>query len=131
MRFPRLQRQIWDIHLMNSQTNEILDCQVVHVGQAANSSIMEKEGLVALLNGLDDESLNIRSLSTDRHIQIRKYIREERKEILHHSDVWHVSKSIKKKLFKVSRKKKTRVTCDLGSRQFAFGGAVLHARLAF
>ena len=96
--------------LMNGQCNEILDCHVVHVGQVANSSRMEKEGLVKLLNRLDGEGLKIRSLSTDRHIQIRKYMREERNDIKHQFDVWHVSKSIKKKLVKVSRKNDT---CDL------------------
>ena len=91
--------------LMNSKTNEILDCHVVHVGQVANSSRMEKEGLVALLDRFDKIGLSITCLTTDRHTQIRKYMKEQRSDIKHQFDVWHVSKSIKKKLHKASLKK--------------------------
>ena len=91
--------------LMNSKNNDIIDCHIVHVGQVTNSSRMEKEGLVTLLNRLDQTGLNIRSLTTDRHIQIRKYMKEERKDIKHQFDIWHVCKSIKKKLVKGSKKK--------------------------
>ena len=81
-----------------------------YIGQVTNSSRMEKEGLIKILNRLIEEGLEIASLTTDRHMQIKKYMREECPEIKHQVDVWHVSKNIKKKLAAVSKKKDT---CDL------------------
>lgn len=44
-------------------------------------------------------------ITTDRHPQVRKYMREKRKYIVYQFDVWHVAKSIFKKLLKKSKKK--------------------------
>ena len=41
-----------------------------------NSSEMKKEGLSRSLTFLTGEGLSIKSLITDRHVQIRKYMRE-------------------------------------------------------
>ena len=44
--------------------------------------------------------------TTDRHIQIKKYMHEERPEISHRQfDIWDVCKNIKQKLFAASKKK--------------------------
>lgn len=66
---------------------------------------MELDGLKQNLRRLDENAINVNSLTTDRHKQVRKYIREERKDIEHQFDVWHMSKNIKKKLTKVAKKK--------------------------
>ena len=60
---------------------------------------MELDGLKHTLRRLDDSGINIASLTTDRLKQVRKYMREERKDVTHQFDIWHVSKNIKKKLF--------------------------------
>ena len=91
--------------LMNSATNEIVDCHVVHVSIAGNSSRMEKKGLEILLEKMNAFNLPIRSLTTDRHTQIRCFMKNEKPDILHQFDVWHVGKNIKKKLASVSKKK--------------------------
>ena len=44
-------------------------------------------------------------MTTDRHVQIRHYMRKERPDILHQFDIWHVSKSIKKKLSEKAKRK--------------------------
>ncbi|XP_057308719.1 uncharacterized protein LOC130647027 [Hydractinia symbiolongicarpus] len=90
--------------LLNSKSNEIVDFHVVHVGQVGNSSRMEKQGLIVVLNRLLENQLSIEGIATDRHVQIRKYMREERKDIKHHFDVWHMGKNIKRKLVKCSKK---------------------------
>ena len=91
--------------VMNIDGNEIIDFRVVHKGQVANSSLMEKEGLKIVLARLQDSGVIKKSLATDRHKQIRKYMREEHQEIKHQFDVWHVTKSIKKKLVAAANKK--------------------------
>ena len=42
---------------------------------------------------------------TDRHQQIRAYMKKERADITHQFDIWHVGKNIKKKLVKKAKKK--------------------------
>lgn len=41
-----------------------------------NSGAMEKEGLARSLTFLTEEGLPVNTLITDRHVQIRKYMRE-------------------------------------------------------
>jgi len=44
------------------------------------------------------------SLTTDRHTQIRAFMRDYHSSISHQFDVWHFAKSIKKKLSKLAKK---------------------------
>ena len=55
-----------------------------------SSTHMEHMGLVRALQFLDDNSLQVATLVTDRHNQIAKYMAE----IKHYYDVWHVSKGM-------------------------------------
>ena len=64
---------------------------------------MEKIGFVELLERMEKTyGFKIRSLTTDCHLQIRAFLEKVRPDIIHQFDIWHVSKSINKKL---SRKK--------------------------
>ena len=89
--------------LMSTQLNKVVDFFVVHVGTVENSSRMEKEGLKLLLERY--AHLKISTLTTDRHIQVRAYLKKEHPQILHQFDVWHFGKSIKKKLTAAAKKK--------------------------
>ena len=53
---------------------------------------MEK-GLQRVLKFLDEMKLQVGMLVTDRHQQITKYIRDQRPNIMHYYDVWHVAHS--------------------------------------
>ena len=66
---------------------------------------MEKKGLEILLEKMNTSNLSIRSLTTDRHTQICCFMKNEKPDIIHQFDVWHVGKNIKKKLATVSKKK--------------------------
>lgn len=39
--------------------------------------------------------LNVKGLTTDRHKEIRAYLRKEQPEIEHQFNMWHVGKNIK------------------------------------
>ena len=88
---------------MDPHTDKIIDFALIHVGQCTNSSTMEKFGFIQLLNGIEKEGINIGTISTDRHVQIRAYLKKVRPDIRHQFDVWHMSKNIKKKLSKKSQ----------------------------
>ena len=53
---------------------------------------MELEGLTRGIAFLKSQSLKIKSLTTDRHASVKKYMRTREKEIQHWFDVWHVAK---------------------------------------
>ena len=88
---------------MDPLTDKIVDFALIHVSQCTSSSTMEKFGFVQLLNEIETKGVSISKITTDRHIQIRAYLKHVRPDIRHSFDVWHVSKNIKKKLTKKSQ----------------------------
>ena len=56
---------------------------------------MEKAGLIKILQEVKGKEHKIERLKTDRHLQIKKYMREPEEDIDYQFDVWHFSKSIK------------------------------------
>jgi len=67
---------------------------------------MELHGLKKVLQRLNDNGISVNSLTTDRHKQVRKYLRTEKKEVTHQFDIWHFGKNIKKKLTKYAKQKR-------------------------
>ena len=71
---------------------------------------MEKMGFQKSLTLLKNEGIVPKQITTDRHTQTRKYMREEEPKInhhfdvWHHLDVWHFAKNIKKQLLGNSKK---------------------------
>ena len=59
--------------LMNENNNEIIDFFIAHVRNAGNSQNMEKYELKYLLDYLTSHGLNIDTLTTDQHLQIRAF----------------------------------------------------------
>lgn len=51
---------------------------------------MEMEGLKRSLDFLEDRGVTLDSIVTDRHPQIKKFLKESR--IKHYFDVWHIEK---------------------------------------
>lgn len=91
--------------VMNEATNKILDFHVSHVGNTVNSQRMELDGLKNVLGRLEQNGVEVSTLTTDRHKQVRKYMRKEKKCIKHQFDIWHIGRNIKKMLMKFKAKK--------------------------
>ena len=84
---------------MNQQSNKIIDFTLTNVGSVANSFLMEKIGFVELLEKMEKTyGFKIRSVTTNSHLQIRALLEKVRPDVIHQFDVWHISKSVKKKL---------------------------------
>ena len=90
--------------ILDQASNKVIDMEICQCTQAGNSNRMEKFAFVKVLNRLKNENIKIEMLTTDRHSQIRKHMREEEKNIDHQFDVWHFCKNIKQKLNTVSKK---------------------------
>ena len=59
---------------------------------------MELLGFKRSMAKLEDAGLTVGAVITDRHVQIRKEMSKEHNDKNHQFDVWHLSKSIKKKI---------------------------------
>ena len=92
--------------------------QVTEVDVCLNQ--IEKAGLLKVLEEAKGNQLEIKLLTTDRHCQIKKYMREKKEDITHQFDVWHFCKLIKVKLLNSAKKKAceelkpwVKLICDL------------------
>ena len=83
--------------VMDSETDKVVDFQIVQKSEVKNSSVMEKEGLVRCLDKLKEANVKVIQLATDRHPQICAYMNRQ-DEICHQFDLWHVAKGLSKKL---------------------------------
>lgn len=90
-------------------TNKVIAFSLVQVTEAGNSNRMEKIGFAKTLNDLKTKGIIPTQITTDRHSQIRKYMREEEPKIEHQFDIWHFSKNIKKRLHAASKKSSCKI----------------------
>jgi hypothetical protein len=59
-----------------------------------NSNAMELESLKRQMKYLEDNNVSVRKLVSDRHIQVSAYMANEKPDVEHSYDVWHVAKGI-------------------------------------
>ena len=90
--------------MIETETNKVVDFQLVQKSEVDNSACMEKEGLMRCLQKLEENNLHVQRLTTDRHPQIQCYMKQTK--IQHQFDLWHVSKSVIKKLSQKANGKK-------------------------
>ena len=94
--------------LMDCETQYIICGRVVQLGQEAHSSVgMEKIGLKSCLDYVLHHSVPVTVLATDRSPSIINVMKTDYSHINHQHDIWHLSKSLKKKILAVSKKKST------------------------
>ena len=66
---------------------------------------MELDGAKQCFKYLRDKGVKVSSFISDRHKGIAKWIRETQPDVQHYNDIWHVSKSMTKKLLKAGKEK--------------------------
>ena len=91
--------------MIDQQTDKIVDFHVVQVTEVNNSNAMEREGFKRCMNHIQDHGGQIEVVATDRHVGIRADMKRNFPKIDHQFDVWHLAKSITKKLTEKSKKK--------------------------
>lgn len=55
---------------------------------------MELEGLIRCLQFLEINDLGLKTIVTDRHVQINKWLRENMEDVDHRFDIWHLAKGM-------------------------------------
>ncbi|XP_013411059.1 uncharacterized protein LOC106174182 [Lingula anatina] len=91
--------------MMDVKANKVLDVQLVQCNEVKGSTHMELEGLKRGVEFLQEQGMTMDCLITDRHVQVRKYMREENPEKQHLFDVFHVAKGVEKKLEAAAKKR--------------------------
>ena len=91
--------------IVDTTSSKVLDFSLVQVTEVKNSNAMELEGLKRCLDHLQQEQVAIAKLATDRHVQVRAHMKKERPHIKHNFDVWHLAKSVQKKVSKKAQSK--------------------------
>uniref|UniRef100_A0A3P9HYZ0 THAP-type domain-containing protein n=1 Tax=Oryzias latipes TaxID=8090 RepID=A0A3P9HYZ0_ORYLA len=92
--------------MLELPANVIIDMQLVQSNEVGGASHMEKEGFIRSVNFLGtQQGLDIDVIITDRHVQLRKWIRENLPDVQHLLDVWHLAKGLRKKLVALSKEK--------------------------
>ncbi|CAB3996155.1 Hypothetical predicted protein [Paramuricea clavata] len=101
--------------------NVILQNQIIKSTEVKNSNGMELESLKRQLAYLEESNVEVKTLVTDRHTQVSAYMAQERPNIKHTYDVWHLAKAAlqnlsncfmsasigeKKRLLKIAKTKK-------------------------
>lgn len=66
---------------------------------------MELLGLQRCFNFLEEQHTNIAQFISDRHTSVAKWLRESVPTVRHYYDIWHVARSITKKLLKAGKEK--------------------------
>ena len=95
--------------IADTNSSKVLDFSLVQVTEVKNSNAVELEGLKRCLDHLQEEQVVIK-LATDRHVQVRVRMKRERPQIKHNFDIWHLAKSVQKKL---TKKAQTKQCADL------------------
>ena len=90
---------------MDQITNKIAAMTITQVTEAKNSNNMEKVGFIKGLKFLRTNGMTADQMTTDRHSQIRKHMRENEKDTIHQFDIWHFCRSVKKNLAAAAKKK--------------------------
>ena len=91
--------------IMDSVSDLILDYNLVQSTETGSSVAMEKEGLRRCLDSLLARDVQILSIATDRHRGVGALMKQEYPFIEHQFDVWHLAKSVVKKLTQKGKQK--------------------------
>ena len=89
--------------IMDTKSRLIIAQETVRVTDVKNSYWMEVEGLKQCLDKLNDHGVEICTLATDRHPSIRKTLADDYPHIKHEYDLWHIVKSLKKKMLSAKK----------------------------
>ena len=79
---------------------------VVQVTEVTSSNAMEAEECRRALDSVLANNVQVRCLTTDRHVTITSEMRKKYPGVQHQYDVWHLAKWIVKKLTLTAKKKK-------------------------
>ena len=81
------------------------DFYLPQANETGSSNAMELEGCKRCFSYLQQWGVKIQVFISDRHSSISKWLATTQKSTTHYYDIWHIAKSISKKILKASKEK--------------------------
>ena len=91
--------------MIDQSSNKIVDFHIVQVSEVTNSNAMEREGFKRCMENIQGKGATVKVVATDRHASIKSDMKQIYPNIDHQFDVWHLAKSVTKKLTEKAKKK--------------------------
>ena len=88
--------------MIDQQNDKIVDFQIVQVSEVTSSNPMERGGFKRCMENTQGKEAKVKVVATDHHLSIESDIYPE---VDHQFDVWHLAKSVTKKLTEKAKKK--------------------------
>ena len=91
--------------MIDQLTDKIVDFQEVQVSEVTSSNAMEREGFARYMEHIQGKGAKVRVVATDRRVSIKSDMKRNYPDVYHQFDVWHLAKSVTKKLTEKAKKK--------------------------
>ncbi|XP_064469150.1 uncharacterized protein LOC135383732 [Ornithodoros turicata] len=95
--------------LLETGINRIIHVEIVKSTEVDSSNRMEREGLQRSLQYVFKQGMTVGMLVTERHNDVKSFMRKAHPSVKHRFDVWHVAKGIRRKIHAASLAKKHQV----------------------
>ncbi|XP_031752655.1 uncharacterized protein LOC116408816 [Xenopus tropicalis] len=102
---PRHAAKYCTYSMMDLMSKKIVHFEIDQVGPGKNANKLEPLNFEKALNWLIHENFDVKIVATDRHSVIKNIMSSKFENIDHQFDVWHLCKSIHKKLLAASKKR--------------------------
>ncbi|KAM4052676.1 uncharacterized protein ACNLHF_003192 [Anomaloglossus baeobatrachus] len=91
--------------MMDAETKKILGFHVQQQMPTLSQAHLKNIAFKKVLNRVLEKGVNVKMVTTDRHVGIRKIMKDTYGNIVHRFDPWHMARSINNKLLVQAKKK--------------------------
>ncbi|XP_066458767.1 uncharacterized protein [Eleutherodactylus coqui] len=91
--------------MMDAETKKIIGFQIQQLLPTLSQAHLENIAFKKTLNHILEKGINVKIVTTDCHVGIRKIMKDGYANIIHRFDPWHVARSINNKILAQSKKK--------------------------
>ena len=90
--------------MIDQSSNKIVDFQIVQVSEVTNRNALEREGFKRSMENIQGKGAKVKVVATDRRPSIKSDMKRIYPNIDHQFDVWHLAKSVTKRLTEKAKK---------------------------